>query len=70
MSLRVASPLAVTDEAIFSDISCHCESRRQADEAIVSDRGSIIIPLPEKIASWSSTTRNDTKYLKRLLRGL
>ncbi|MCL2018090.1 MAG: hypothetical protein FWG80_04965 [Alphaproteobacteria bacterium] len=50
MSLRVAAPLAVTDEAI------------------VSGNGIIILPLLEKIASWSLTTRNDTKCYKRLLR--
>ncbi|MCL2018107.1 MAG: hypothetical protein FWG80_05055, partial [Alphaproteobacteria bacterium] len=83
MSLRVAAPLAVTDEAIFPGIPCHCEWSKTAKqsfqafrviasgrrprsnlfkhfvslrvvedrEAIFSNRGSIIIPLPEKIAS-------------------
>ncbi|MCL2018080.1 MAG: hypothetical protein FWG80_04915 [Alphaproteobacteria bacterium] len=52
VSLRVASPLAVTDEAIFPG------------------NGILILPLLEKIASWSLTTRNDTKCYKRLLLGL
>jgi|GEM_PF-5205737 len=64
MSLRVAAPLAVTDEAIFSR---HSVSLRVAaplavtDEAIFPDNGILILPLLEKIASRSSTTRNDIK---------
>ncbi|MCL2017703.1 MAG: hypothetical protein FWG80_02955 [Alphaproteobacteria bacterium] len=53
---------------------CHCESRRQADEAIFFKMGSIRIPLSGKIASSvtasGDATRNDTECLKRLLRGL
>ena len=53
---------------------CHCESRRQADEAIFSGKGIIILPCLKKIASSvtasGAATRNDTECYKRLLRGL
>ncbi|MCL2017184.1 MAG: hypothetical protein FWG80_00190 [Alphaproteobacteria bacterium] len=66
MSLRVASPLAVTDEAIVSDISCHCEWSKTAKQSFpifrviashkvakqsFPTKGSIRIPSPGKIAS-------------------
>ncbi|MCL2018091.1 MAG: hypothetical protein FWG80_04970, partial [Alphaproteobacteria bacterium] len=60
LSEKIASSVTACGAAT---ISCHCESRRQADEAIFSGNGIIILPLLEKIASSvtasGAATRND-----------
>jgi len=61
----VAIKIPSTKLLTFTGTLCHCESRRQADEAIFSGNGIIILPLLEKIASsvtaCGAATRNDTK---------
>ena len=66
MSLRVAAPLAVTDEAIFSNIPCHCEWSKTAKQSFQAME-LLYFPFWKRLLR-HFVARNDTKCYKRLLR--